>query len=284
MGGDQGGSRMDDLIGRLRARAADAERRTDVRVSQFDNTVRTLDLGSLFRMGRSVGGDLKRVVAANQAGQVDLRGLRRANAIGQAMATPVARDLPSPASAADVEAAEASLGVRLPAALRRIYTEVANGGFGPGEGLLPLPRIAAQYRELRTGDQMPRGRSWPEGFLPIVPRNPGWDCVEAATGRVIAWDPEELTERSSEARFQRSFSEIAPSVEAWLGEWVGSRTQAEEMQEQLREYQVKAARDARESIGRMTPEQRAAMGLPAVGWERVVWGGLGLDEEPEPRA
>jgi len=28
----------------------------------------------------------------------------------------------------------------------------------------------------------------------------------------------------------------------------------------------------------MTPEQRAAMGLPSVGWERVVWGGIGLDE------
>lgn len=29
----------------------------------------------------------------------------------------------------------------------------------------------------------------------------------------------------------------------------------------------------------LTPGQRAAMGLPEVGWERVVWGGLGLDDD-----
>ena len=40
--------------------------------------------------------------------------------------------------------------------------------------------------------------------------DPGWDCVEAATGRVIAWDPEDLSERSSEAVFARSFREIHP--------------------------------------------------------------------------
>src|SRR3954471_14774869 len=49
---------VDDLIRRLQARAADRERRTDVRVSVFDNTFRTLDLGSLLSMGRSLGGDL----------------------------------------------------------------------------------------------------------------------------------------------------------------------------------------------------------------------------------
>jgi hypothetical protein len=96
---------------------------------------------------------------------------------------------------------------------------------------------------------------------------------------VIAWDPEELTERSSEARFQRQFTELAPTVEARLTAWAGSKTQAEKMAEQLRDYQLKAARDARESIGRMTPQQRAAMGLPETGWERVVWGGIGLDDD-----
>jgi SMI1/KNR4 family protein SUKH-1 len=275
---------VDHLIEKLRMRAADAERRTDVQVSQFDNTFRTLDLGSLLTMGRSLGADLRRVVAANQAGQVDRRGAARAEAIEQAMATRIEHDLPAPASTAEVEAVEASLGVGLPVALRRVYTEVADGGFGPGEGLLSLSQVVDAYRELQSEGQMPRGRSWPHGLLPVVSRDPGWDCVDATTGRVITWDPEELVERSSEARFQRSFTEIASSVEAWLTDWVGSKTQAESMQERLQESQVTAAREARASIGRMTPEQRAAMGLPAVGWERVVWGGIGLDEEGEPGA
>src|SRR2546423_8609791 len=153
---------MDDLIARLRTRAADAERRTDVRVSQFDNTFRTLDLGSLLTMGRSLGADLRRVVAANQAGQVDPSGAGRAEAIEQAMATPVEHDLPAAASAAEVEAVEASLGARLPLVLPRVYTEVADGGFGPGEGLLSLSQVVDAYRELQSEGQMPRGRSWPQ--------------------------------------------------------------------------------------------------------------------------
>jgi len=32
----------------------------------------------------------------------------------------------------------------------------------------------------------------------------------------------------------------------------------------------------------MTPEERAGFGLPAVGWEKVVWGGIGLEPDEEP--
>jgi hypothetical protein len=270
---------MDNLIDQLRARAADPDRRTDVRLSVFDNVFRTLDVGSLLTMGRSLRTDLRRVVAANQAGTVDERGQSRADAIGRAIATPVANDLPAVATEAEVAEAEAALGVRLPAGLRRAYTEVANGGFGPGEGMLPLMRVATVHRELSSGAQLPRGRSWPAGLLPVVLRDPGWDCVDAATGRVVAWDPEDLSERSSEARFRRSFSEIAPSVESWLGDWVVSKTQAELMQERLRASEIEQARQSRAAIAAMTPEQRAKMGLPEIGWERVVWGGIGLDDD-----
>lgn len=31
--------------------------------------------------------------------------------------------------------------------------------------------------------------------------------------------------------------------------------------------------------GSVTTEERRAVGLPEVGWERVVWGGLGLDDD-----
>jgi hypothetical protein len=118
------------------------------------------------------------------------------------------------------------------------------------------------------------------GLLPVTEREPGHYCVEVPGGRVLDWDPEDLREHSSEAIWQRSFSEAAPSVEAWLTTWVGSRTQAEEMAEMMARSQVEEARRSRAMIAAMTPEERAAMGLPEVGWERVVWGGLGLDDEP----
>lgn len=274
----------DQLLARLRQRAADPERRTSVRPSQFTAQTRTMDLGGLLSMLGGVAGDLNRVVSANQSGRVDAAGLARAQEFQAAMSTPVSSDLPAPASKETLADAEAALGAPLPAFLRRVYTEIADGGLGPGEGLLTLERAATALRRLRTGGELPRGRHWPEGVIPIVAQNPGYLCVEAATGRVLDWDPEDLAERSSEARFQRSFSEEAPSVEAWLDAWVGSRTQAEIQAESMRRYQIDTARKARAEIARMSPEQRAAMGLPEVGWERVVWGGIGLDEDDDPPA
>ena len=273
---------FDELLPRLRARAADPARRTEVRPNELGQQISSLDLGGLLSMGRSLADSLRGVVAANQEGRVDPAGHARAQELERQLSTPVQRALPPPASEPELAAAEAALGVSLPPALRRTYAEVANGGFGPAEGLVSLEGMVAAYRELRSPGMMPRDREWPAGLLPVVERDPGWDCVEAATGRVIAWDPEDLTERASEERFRRSFGEAFPSVEAWLEDWLGAptleerhaRTMAEFMSP---EYQAKQAREAREAIGRMTPQERAAMGLPETGWEEVVWGGVGWD-------
>jgi hypothetical protein len=274
---------IDTLIDRLRARAADPERRTSSPPSRFVAEVRTMGLGGLLQMGRSLASELGRVVAANQEGRVDEAGSTRARGLERDMSTPAPMVLPAPADAASIAAAESALGVPLPLVLRRVYAEVADGGFGPGEGILPLADVVLAWSVLRELGSMPRGRAWPDGFLPLVEMSPGFDCVDAATGRIVAWDPEELTERSSEERFRRSFRELFPSVEAWLSEWLGSKTQAEQQAELTAHYlsdeaQVQQAREARAMIGRMTPEERAKMGLPEVGWERVVWGGLGWDE------
>jgi hypothetical protein len=68
--------------------------------------------------------------------------------------------------------------------------------------------------------------------------------------------------------------------------WVGSKTAAEQSAELMARYmssdaQVQMARDARANIAKLSPEERAKMGLPEVGWERVVWGGLGWEEGDE---
>jgi hypothetical protein len=43
--------------------------------------------------------------------------------------------------------------------------------------------------------------------------------------------------------------------------------------------QVRQAREARAAIGRMTLEEQRVMGQPDVGWEAVVWGGMGWDPD-----
>jgi hypothetical protein len=272
------------LIDRLRARAADPERRTSSPPSRFFAEARTMDLGGLLQMGRSLASELGRVVASNQAGRVDEAGVERARELERDMSTPAPMVLPAPADEPSIAAAESALGVALPLAVRRVYAEVADGGFGPGEGILPVAEVVRTWSELRAPGSMPRGQAWPDGFLPLLAMSRGFDCVDAATGRVVAWDPDELTERSSEERFRRSFRELFPSVQAWLTDWVGSRTQEEQQAELMAhvlsdESQIQQAREARAMIGRMTPDERARMGLPEVGWERVVWGGLGWDED-----
>jgi hypothetical protein len=274
---------LDELVVRLRARALDPERRTSTRPSELMAGVRTLDLGGLLTMGRSLSDSLRGVVAANRTGHVDPAASAQAKALESAMTTPAATVLPGPADEAWIALTERALGVRLPSALRRVYAEVADGGFGPGEGLLPLSAVVAQYEELQSPGMMPHGRTWPAGLLPLVSMDPGWDCVDCAAGAVVAWDPDGLSERSSQAVFARSFREIFPTVEAWLTDWLTSKTQAEAQAEMMahvmsNDYQVNQAREARAAIGRMSPEERRKMGLPEVGWERVVWGGLGWDE------
>jgi hypothetical protein len=277
--GMNGGRLPDELIARLRARAADPKRRADVIVSAFDRNVRTLDLGSLMSQLGSVAGLLRQTVDANREGRVDPAGHARALDIRREMTTPAQPNLPGPATDAQLAAVEARLGFGLPPALRQALMEVADGGFGPGAGLFGADEILAQYERLvREGPEV-WGHAWPVGLLPVVDRDPGVDCVEAGTGRVVGWDPEELTERSSDRVWARSFQEIAPSVEAWLAEWVGSKTWDEQVAERTQASMLQEARKARERIGAMTVEERRAMGLPDVGWEKVVWGGLGWEDD-----
>ncbi|MCI0584640.1 MAG: SMI1/KNR4 family protein [Chloroflexi bacterium] len=271
---------LDRLIADLKVRAADPQRRADVIVDAFSASARSMDLGSLLSMGRSVAGSLDLLLGEIRAtGTASPASRATAHAFGAAMSTPATPTLPAPATPDVVASTEAELGAPLPPVLRRAYLEVADGGFGPGTGLLALSAALSIYRDYRRESPGPRGSTWPAGLLPVTEREPGHHCVELATGRVLDWDPEDLRERSSEAAWQRSFSETAPSVEAWLTTWVGSRTQAEEMAEMLARSQVEEARRSRAMIAAMTPEQRAQMGLPEVGWERVVWGGLGLDDD-----
>lgn len=274
-------SAADELIARLRARAADPERRVDVRQSQFMAGVSTLDLGGLMGMLGSVSGDLQRVVAANQAGTpVDADLHAKAVSIGASMSTPVATSLPAVASAEALTALEAAIGVPLPPFLRRVYEEVADGGFGPGGGLLGATGAAAAYGRMREGSELPRGRSWPEALLPLVERDPGFYCVDcsAPDGRVVDWDSEDLGEFSGEKAFAASFRDEAPSVEAWLESWVGGKTQAEQHAEMMQDAMAKAQAQTQAYWRAMTPEQRASYGLSDAAMRQL----MGEDDPDAP--
>jgi hypothetical protein len=71
-----------------------------------------------------------------------------------------------PASVASIEQAERVIGHRLPGLLRRLYAEVANGGFGPGYGVLGV-----------TGGHHDGGQT----ALDLYQRRPEWWASAGAT-------------------------------------------------------------------------------------------------------
>lgn len=262
------------LIERLRERAADPERRTDHRPSVFDSTVRSMSLGELFSAGRSMFGDLMKVVQTNQAGlPPEPESVARAEQIQRDMSAPApAPDLTS-ATSEDVRAAEQALGVTFPPFLARVYVEVADGRFGPGGGLIPLERMVRETRELRSGDIVPRNRKWPATYVPVVHVDPGWTCVDTATGAVVEWDPEDMEERMSEEAWGATFSEVAPSVEAWLSKWLARRAAQDRKpseeerwarmaaRAQTPEGQAHQLRKTRGYLAQMSAEDRARYGF-----------------------
>ena len=271
---------LDELIERLRIRLADPNRRVDVQPRAFDRQVASMGLADLLSAGRSLAGSLGRVVAANQSGEpLDAADTATVDRLAAAMATPPPPSLRPAATPPMLAAAEASLGRPLPPTIRRVYGEVADGGFGPGSGLLGLADAVATYHAFRVRPPMaPAGEAWPEWLLPILRYDVGVDAVDLETGSVVGWDPESLTERSGGPAWRRTFQEVSPDLGAWLDEWVRAPTAEERARADMDRAMAEHARVAREYLAGLTPAQRAAMGLPEVGWEDVVWGGLGRED------
>ncbi len=90
---------------------------------------------------------------------------------------------------AQIADAAASLKFALPGLLKDVYTEIGDGGWGPGGGLPPLTDLPTAYRARRQDNG---GRSWPERLLPICEWGGGIvSCLDCATEavRVIRVDP-----------------------------------------------------------------------------------------------
>ena len=67
----------------------------------------------------------------------------------------------------------------------------------------------------------------------------------------------------SDRTWAAAFREIQPSVEAWLTDWVGSRTQAEVREIEMRSMREDGAYIHIRTLQAMSPEQRAGFGLGA---------------------
>jgi hypothetical protein len=143
----------------------------------------------------------------------------------------------TPATRAEIEHAEARLGFSIPASLRRLHAEVANGGIGPvllygvgtgwhspeGEDLVGVYedrlRPRPPYPDRADGRSlMVAVAEWPACVLPLAePRDGVLFCLDALTGEVLSGEGNALELGLSHADWlQRE----APSLEAWLARWL----------------------------------------------------------------
>ncbi|MET7828946.1 SMI1/KNR4 family protein [Streptomyces sp. NPDC005386] len=130
-----------------------------------------------------------------------------------------ARDLPPPASPADIARAEAVIGAAFPPLLRRLYLEVADGGFG----IWPVLSVTDNGEWFSDEqDIMEAHRQWasnpvkPPGVVPLMDRGCAmWTLVDFTTpeGRIWDWDPHQCCV-------------LVPtilSLKEWLAGWLDGR-------------------------------------------------------------
>jgi|SRR6185437_1240805 len=134
-----------------------------------------------------------------------------------------AKTVSPPVSAAAIQNAEAALGFTLPALLAKLYGQVANGGFGPGYGIMGLDgghtnddgdSCVKLYRKFR----MPyRGKViWPDGYLPVCYGGCSLysvlDCSSDAAP-VLAID---LADGCSPSAFRKESASLLEWLDAWF--------------------------------------------------------------------
>lgn len=134
----------------------------------------------------------------------------------------------APTTAAVVQVTERALGLSLPPLLRELYLQVANGGFGPSDGVIGLPggatedgrSLAELYGFMCVTPIDDRHWKWPRFLLPIL----DWGCAikscvdcEQAPYAVIRFDP---NGHQRGTPWESAFSTESPSLEAWFEDWI----------------------------------------------------------------
>lgn len=131
--------------------------------------------------------------------------------------------LPStpPATEEAVARAEDLLKAPIPDLLRRLFLRVANGGFGPGYGVLGLEGgFPDDLKRTAVDILLERDRGlWPgmpAGLLPVC----HWGCaiysfVDCRSGRMVGWDPNPVEPDDDVPFFEQEYTHAG-----WLAAWL----------------------------------------------------------------
>lgn len=135
----------------------------------------------------------------------------------------------TPLSLEKMAEAENRLGFQLPSMLRRIYTEIANGGFGHSYGFLGLlggpvnedgEDAVSLYLANRGLDPDDKYWSWPEGLLPIAHLGCAmYHCIQCdePDAPIIWFEP---NPHEPGTTWENSFIPFCPSLGEYLLAWI----------------------------------------------------------------
>ncbi|MFL9658667.1 SMI1/KNR4 family protein [Streptomyces sp. PB17] len=134
------------------------------------------------------------------------------------------QELPDPASADDVRAVEQMVGHPMPRLLRRLYLEVANGGFGSwqavsltdtGDWFSDCADITEAYHDFGDPEH-----PLPPGIVPLMDRGCAmWALIDfkTADGQMWDWDPNLCCTAHALAPLGQSLAE-------WITDWLHGTT------------------------------------------------------------
>lgn len=144
--------------------------------------------------------------------------VHRVRAWALAMAEERGIRLPEPATDEQIAATEKLLGYALHPLLKRLYREVANGGFGPDTWrLMPMERwTMCPHGAVPPGQPRP----WPDGVVAVMDVGCGMlsavDCADpGGEGRVLLMDPNAFGSGEPEAWWLDAAT-LAQWLEGWL--------------------------------------------------------------------
>jgi hypothetical protein len=131
-----------------------------------------------------------------------------------------------PADPVEIANDEKRLGFALPPLLKRLYTEIGNGGFGPGYGLIGLTNgvpddlgktAPETYGLIRGTSRDDPSWKWPEGLLPIC----HWGCAILScidctdpNFRMRIFDP-----NVHDGDWDACFFDESDGFDIWIREW-----------------------------------------------------------------
>jgi len=262
----------DEIIEALKERIGDPHRRVEIpRIAG----------SSLLEQASAMATSIAHsAFAAWQEGRSSRPSLRAEKA-GPALANWLGYQLPPrpPLSPLAIDMLAGKLGFELPPLLRRMYGEVADGGFGPSDGLLPLDHAVEEYLDRRLKGGPRAGEQWPPGFLPLIDPEHSFHGIDLRSGAILFFDLDVVI--SSSRRWGAAFKPAYPGLVEWFEDWLsGAAGQRRQAAGASRDRMNASFREEFEAhlkmLDSLSIEERRARGLPDVGWENMLRKANGL--------